>query len=131
VGRGERPHGPVRRTGHPVDAETGTEAGDVIEVARGLLVVMGLAEFLGLMVFVGLYARSQWRSTAAGRTLMAYPWALIVVIIVTTIARVWPSPATVWATTGAHVMFAFVVWHRVFVLRRYQRRQERDDVEGP
>ena len=101
---------------------------------RMLGVVIGflaVVEFLGLVSFVALYARSDWRSTAAGRTLMEYPAVLIVVFAVSALARFWPS---VWLGTAlvmCHVAFAFVVWRRVRVLIRYQRRgEETDDVEG-
>lgn len=99
--------------------------------SRFVTVILLVGEFVGLLVFVVMYARrTDWRSSYAGRTLMAWPATLALLFLVSVAARLWPSPAMGWTLAVAHGVFFAAVWNRVRVLRRYLRHDETEGTPG-
>jgi hypothetical protein len=96
--------------------------------SRFITTVLLVGEFFGLITFVVMYAqRSNWRSNYVGRTLMAWPAAMLVLIVASVLVRVWPGAVMSWILAVAHGVFAFAVWHRVRVLHLYLRNSETEE----
>lgn len=89
---------------------------------REIITVLIALGFVAMVTFVGLYLRSPWWRSPVGRNLMALPAVLGGLLGLWLLARLVHLPMWLWA--GGIAALDGVMWWRVWILWRLQRRGE-------
>lgn len=85
-------------------------------------VALLVVETVGTATFLGIYLRGDWRSTAVGRHLAYYSAALLFLLVVALVSMFVRSVWLAVPVLAGHVVFAGVIWQRVWLVWRAHRR---------
>lgn len=91
-------------------------------LAISIAIAVGAA---GALAFVALYLRThRWYHSDVGRNLMAMALVLAGLLLLVFVVRIIPSAdVRRWLWFGGLLSLDFVLWHRVWLLWRIQRRR--------
>jgi hypothetical protein len=95
---------------------------DPINIVANIITIAG---WLPIALFVGFYAaRSRWRSTLVGRTLMLQSGSLLLTLTVVQVGLWWPDmPFRPWFRLISYGVLVVAMWRMFLVLLSYQRQE--------
>jgi len=100
-----------------------------VDVVANVLLLLAA---LGCAVFAVMYTRmAAWRTTAIGRHMFYFAWAVLFAYVVAVCRSVWPDQDWLdYVRVVALAVVAFVFWQRVYLLVSVRRKAKREGTDG-